>query len=89
MKVLKSILRGTAKVETEYSGQNWAGSEYRKVQAERLQKVAGDTIMVSNRGHTAVRLDQRPMPNIKSFTTEVTLVTGRGTGTRKIKIINN
>jgi len=45
--------------------------------------------MVSARGHQAVRLDQRAKPQVSDVTTEVTLVTGRGTGTRKIKIINN
>jgi len=44
---------------------------------------------VSSRGHQSVRLDQRAKPQVSDVTTEVTLVTGRGTGTRKIKIINN
>jgi|GEM_PF-1551238 len=89
MKVQKTIQRGTAKTEAEFSPLNWAGNSYKKFQTEKMDKVSGDTIMVSARGHQAVRLDQRAKPQVSDVTTEVTLVTGRGTGTRKIKIINN
>lgn len=89
MKIQKTIQRGTAKIEAEFSPLNWAGSAYRKFQSEVLQKANGNTLMVTSRGQKAIRLDKRPQPDLPAVTTEITLVTCRGTGTRKIKIINN
>jgi len=89
MKVQKTIQRGTAKLVTEFVPLNWAGSAFRKHQSETMDKANPDTVLVTSRGQKTIRLDQRPKSEIKEVTTEITLVTGRGTGTRKIKIINN
>ncbi len=89
MKVQKTIQRGTAKLVTEFVPLKWGGSGFRKHQSETMDKGNPETVLVTSRGQKTIRLDQRPKSEIKDATTEITLVAGRGTGTRKIKIINN
>ncbi|MEM2785405.1 MAG: hypothetical protein QXW37_04700 [Candidatus Nitrosotenuis sp.] len=83
MQVIKVTGRGTGIRKAEVSAQNWAGDSYRKVQQERLAKIARNLTLVMGRGEKTLNIKDLPAPRPRPHVKSLTCVTNRGTSARK------
>ncbi len=78
--VRRTIQKGTKVVEERLKKLNFAGTEFKKYQKEKL-KIAGDIGLVSSKGTGLVHLSKMLETQIPS-TKGLLMSTGRGTGIR-------
>ncbi len=75
--------RGTKIIEVDDKGKNWAGTEFKKHQAEKKES-SKDKYISTGRGTGKIKFGDIPTTDSKS-TKGLWVSSGRGTGRRQLK----